>query len=83
MNDDKKAWVDDIAKLLRTDKRSGVKNIKYSYPRIGLEIVTISFNNGDESMINVSYNSLSSILEEIDREVYGDGAFGRITEEWW
>lgn len=85
ITEDKKAWVDEIAKLLRKDRRSGVKNITYDKRGVGLEIVTITFKGGDESMINVSYNSLGKILEEIDREVYGNGAYGKINpeERWW
>lgn len=85
MNEDKKAWVDEIGKLLRKDKRSDVQEITYDKRGVALELVTITFKSGGQSIINVSYNSLGKILEEIDREVYGDGAYGKVdpSERWW
>ena len=85
ITEDKKAWVDDIAKLLRKDRRSGVKSITYDKRGVGSEIVTIEFTWDEESIINVSFNSLGKILEEIHREVYGNGAYGKVNpeERWW
>ena len=85
ITEDKKAWVDGIEKLFQIDRYSGVKSIFYDKRSLGLELVTIIFENGDESIINVSYTSLEEILKEIHREVYGNGAYGKINpeERWW
>lgn len=80
--EDKKTWTREVGELLKKDKRSYLEECEY-YKEHGNEIVKLVFKDGDAVRINVSCNSLSAILHEIVREVYGDGAFGRITNEWW
>lgn len=86
MMEDKKEWVKDISDLLKKDRNSNVAKIVYNKLGIGVELVTIFFKDGDKSEINVSCSSLSWILEEIQREVYGgENAYGKIEpwERWW
>ena len=80
--EDKKTWTREVGELLKKDKRSYLEECEY-YKEHDTEIVKLVFKDGDAVRINVSCNSLSAILHEIVREVYGDGAYGRITEEWW
>lgn len=83
--EDKKAWVDEISKLFKRDKRSCVEAITYGKPHVAVELVTITYNNGETAVINVTANGYGAILEEITREVYGGGAYARIEpwEKWW
>lgn len=81
MMEDKRAWTKSVEELLKNEKRSGVDSIDYTVEsRNGWnrEVVTITFRSGGSQKINVSGNSLGSILHEIVREVYGHGAIGRI-----
>lgn len=75
--EDKKAWTTAVGDLLKMDSRTHVEKIDY-VKNDWNEHVTITFDYGDKSQINVSGNSLGSILHEIVREVYGDGALGFI-----
>ena len=82
---EKQEWTNKISDLITSDKRSGVWNISYAHFEKGqwrIEEVRIYYAEGYTD-INVTGNSLGSILREIAREVYGDGAYGRITNEWW
>lgn len=81
--EDKKRWTDDIKELLLKDDRSYVTDCFYERIHRGLEVVTITYKSGAESLINVTGNSRGSILKEITKEVYGLGAFGKIKERWW
>lgn len=77
----KKEWTSKISELIANDSRSGVRGITYSKEeRNGWirEIVRIDYNFRSHTEINVTGNSLGSILHEIVREVYGSGAIGRI-----
>lgn len=76
----KKEWTAKVSELIANDLRSGVRGITYSKEEKNgwlREIVRIYYNGGHMD-INVTGNSLGSILHEIVREVYGDGAIGRI-----
>lgn len=85
MMEDKRAWAKSIEELLKSEKRSDVASVDYSVEsRNGWnrEVVLIKFRSGGSQKINVSGNSLGSILHEIVREVYGHGAIGRIYDEY-
>ena len=82
----KSEWVKMISDLLSKEKYSGVDFIYYTNETKNgwfREIVRIDYNCGSIAEINVTGNSLGLILHEIVREVYGDGAYGRVTKEWW
>ena len=83
MKEDKAKWVQAIKDLLILDRRSYVQDLEYEKPRLGLEIVTVTFLDGSKSMINVTSNSQGAILHEVIRETYGEGAYGHVTEKWW
>ena len=83
--EDKAKWTKEVEELLKKDKRSFVDSLEYSIETKGnwkREVVTVTFNCGSEQKINVSGNSLGAILHEIVREVYGQGAIGRIFDEY-
>lgn len=83
--EDKRLWTKEVETLLKKDVRSYVQSLDYSIETKGnwkREVVTITYNCGSEQKINVSGNSLGAILHEIVREVYGQGAIGRIYDEY-
>jgi len=83
--EDKAKWTKVVEDLLKKDKRSYVQSLEYSVDtKHGWtrEVVKITYNDGSETKINVSGNSLGAILHEIVREVYGQGAIGRIFDEY-
>ena len=84
--EDKAKWTKEISELLKTDERSGVQDIEYSYEVNSKgwkkEIVTITYVGGGKRKIDVFGNSLGSIYLEIGREVYDIGAIGRIHDEY-
>ena len=76
----KREWVEMISDLLSKEKYSGVDFIYYTNEKKNgwiRESVKIQHTNDNVTEINVTGNSLGSILHEIVREVYGDGAIGR------
>ena len=83
--EDKRKWTKEVEALLKKDDRSYVQSLEYSIDTKhgwSREVVTVTFNYGSEMKINVSGNSLGAILHEIAREVYGQGAIGRIYDEY-
>lgn len=85
MMEDKRLWTKEVETLLKKDDRSYVQSLDYSIDTKhgwSREVVTVKFNCGSEQKINVSGNSLGAILHEIVREVYGQGAIGRIFDEY-
>lgn len=67
-------WTEKISDLITSDKRSGVWNICYAHAEQGqwrIEEIRIYYDEGYTD-INVTGNSLGSILHEIVKEVYGD-----------
>ena len=72
--EDKKGYTKRVESLLFADPRSEVDSCNYTggHP----EVVEIRFIGGYTVKINVTHNSLWAILNEITREVYGDGAHG-------
>lgn len=85
MMEDKRLWTKEVETLLKKDDRSDVQSLEYSIETKGRwkrEVVKITYNCGSEQKINVSGNSLGAILHEIVREVYGQGAIGRIYDEY-
>lgn len=83
--EDKAKWTKEVEELLKKDERSYVDSLEYSIETKGRwkrEVVKITYNCGNETKINVSGNSLGAILHEIVREVYGQGAIGRIFDEY-
>jgi hypothetical protein len=83
--EDKRLWIQNVETLLRSEPRSYVDKLEYSIEEKNgwkREVVKITYNCGSEQKINVSGNSLGAILHEIVREVYGQGAIGRIFDEY-
>lgn len=83
--EDKKLWTQNVETLLRSEPRSYVDKLEYSIEEKNgwkREVVTITYNDRSQMKINVSGNSLGAILHEIVREVYGQGAIGRIYDEY-
>lgn len=78
IGENKTEWTRMVGELLREDYRSYVAGCEYSKTDWG-EVVTITYNDGYQTRINVNATSQGYILYEIVREVYGDGAIGRIT----
>ena len=69
-------WINKISDLITSDKRSGVEGISYAHHEDEekgwrVELVRIYYNEGHKE-INVTGNSLGSILHEIVKEVYED-----------
>lgn len=83
--EDKAKWTKEVEELLKKDERSYVRGLGYLIEKKNgwkREVVKITYNCGSEQKINVSGNSLGAILHEIVREVYGQGAIGRIFDEY-
>lgn len=80
MNVSKKEFIDKLKEAIKLDERSCVKDITYERAR-EKEIITITYTGGAEVRINVACNSHGANLLEIAREVYGNGAFGRMCDE--
>ena len=77
---EKMDWTNKISDLIASDKRSGVWDISYAHFEQGQwrrEEIRIYYDEGYTD-INVTGDSLGSILQAIAREVYGDGTIGRI-----
>lgn len=75
--ENKHEWTRLCGELLKEDYRSHVVSCDYCKTD-WREVVTITFDDGNEQMINVSGTSQGYILYELAREIYGDGAEGRI-----
>ena len=66
-----------VSELLKREPRSGVEEIKY-FSKNYSEFVEITYKNGYVARICVNYNSNGAIFKEIAREVYGEGAYGKV-----
>lgn len=73
MTEDKKKWVKDIEMLLRCDKRSHLQSTNYYYEtRNGWkrEVIEVVRTDGSVAELNVTGDSLKSILSKIINEAY-------------
>lgn len=60
---------------------SGVLDMEYVHDEErNLEFIDIVFTDGSISRINVTINSHEANIKEIIREVYGDGAIGKVRD---
>lgn len=83
MDEDKRAYCEQLEKVLKADPRSHVTAVRYEERyRPGAEAVTIEYKGGSVAIINVTHNSLGAILTEVAAEVYGRGAMGRMFKGW-
>lgn len=79
MNISKEEFIKHLEALIIADSRSCVQNIVYTKNENG-EKLRIIYTGGAHIDINVSCNSNGANLLEIAREVYGNGAFGRMPD---
>lgn len=88
MDEDKRAYCEQIEAVLKADPRSHVTAVRYKeryrpgVDRPMVEAVKIEYKGGSVAIINVTHNSLGAILTEVAAEVYGRGAMGRIFKGW-
>ncbi len=76
----KEEFITRLKLVIMADERSYVKDITY-WKQNEIEIITIHYIGGAKTMINAACNSNGCNALEIMREVYGNGAVGRIKEE--
>lgn len=79
MNIPKEEFIKRLKAAVMADTRSCVQDIVYSRDD-SREIVKIIYTGGASVSINVSCNSNGANMLEIAREVYGNGAFGRMPD---
>lgn len=77
--EDKKEYVRDLGEFIKKDPRSSIEEIAYEVAHGKTEIIKIIYRGGHEALVNVTHNSLGAIFVEVGREIYGEGAHGRIT----
>lgn len=77
---EKRDFVKALEKAILSDSRSYVKSIDYDYRENELprEMITITYKNDYSVRINVEINSNGANAQEIIREIYGNGAHGRM-----
>ena len=75
----KKEFIRHLEALIIADGRSCVQNIVYTKNE-NREKLRIIYTGGAHIDINVSCNSNGANLLEVAREVYGNGAFGRMPD---
>lgn len=75
----KKEFIRHLEALIIADGRSCVRNIVYTKDG-SKERIRIIYTGGAHIDINVSCNSNGANLLEVAREVYGNGAFGRMPD---
>lgn len=80
----KMEWTYKLGQLINKDSASGVSAMFYHIEQNARgwkkETVAIEYTNGKLTQINVTGNSLGAIMQEVTREVYGSGAFGKIED---
>lgn len=75
----KKTFVQSLGMVLRIDERSNVKAIDLVKER-DMEIINITYVGGHSIRINATVNSNGENATEIIKEVYGSGAFWRMSK---
>ena len=75
----KKEFIRHLEALIIADGRSCAQNIVYTKNE-NREKLRIIYTGGAHIDINVSCNSNGANLLEVAREVYGNGAFGRMPD---
>ena len=75
----KKEFIKHLEALIIADGRSCVQNVVYTKDG-SRERIRIIYTGGAHIDINVSCNSNGANLQEVAREVYGNGAFGRMPD---
>lgn len=75
----KKEFIRHLEALIIADGGSCVRNIVYTKDG-SRERIRIIYTGGAHIDINVSCNSNGANLQEVAREVYGNGAFGRMPD---
>ena len=78
-NISKKDFVNSLKAAVIADDRSGVENIEYKN-EYGREWIVIRYLGGFERRIHADANSNGMNMLEIAKEVYGNGASGRVIE---
>ena len=73
----KSEFINSLKAAVIADERSGVENIEYKKTK-DREVIIIRYLGGRERLINAEANSNGMNMLEIAREVYGNGAFGRV-----
>lgn len=79
MNISKKDFVNSLKAAVIADDCSGVENIKYQ-KEDGREWIVIRYLGGLERRIHADANSNGMNMLEIAKEIYGNGASGRVIE---
>ena len=79
MNISKKDFVNSLKAAVIADDCSGVENIKYQ-KEDGREWIVIRYLGGCERRIHADANSNGMNMPEIAKEIYGNGASGRVIE---
>lgn len=78
-NISKKDFINSLKAAVIADDRSDVENIKYQ-KEDGREWIVIRYLGGFERRIHADANSNGMNMLEIAKEVYGNGASGRVIE---
>jgi hypothetical protein len=79
MNISKKDFITSLKAAVIADNRSGVENNEYQ-KEDGREWIVIRYLGGFERRIHADANSNGMNMLEIAKEVYGNGASGRVIE---
>ena len=79
MNISKKDFINSLKAAVIADDRSGVENIEYK-KEDGREWIVIRYLGGHERRIHAEANSNGMNMLEIAREIYDNGAYGRVIE---
>lgn len=79
MNISKKDFITSLKAAVIADNRSGVESIEYQ-KEDGREWIVIRYLGGFERRIHADANSNGMNMLEIAKEVYGNGASGRVIE---
>jgi hypothetical protein len=81
---EKRDFIKALEKAILTDDRSDVEYIDFIYKQTVFpkELIAITFKGGCTAYINAEINSNGANAKEIVREVYGEGAMGRIPDEY-
>jgi len=79
MNISKNDFITSLKAAVIADNRSGVENIEYQ-KEDGREWIVIRYLGGFERRIHADANSNGMNMLEIAKEVYGNGASGRVIE---
>ena len=77
--EEKRTFVHTMRDALKQDRASGVRDIELILDEErGMEKMIILFRGSHSVRINATHNSCGANAQEIVREVYGNGAFGRM-----